>query len=222
MKKDKLLTLLDVVIENYIEKWNPVWSKFLHTLDDVKYAPSTLRKYLNLLEENGLVYQPYNSSWRLPTLEWLTTYIDTIRDDEGTWLVPVDLDTDLARNSLRYLIEKIGELADGVVCWFLDNDEYYYLGINNLLKHVSDEQDTVEAIVDFIEKKEIIESIGSQMMKKNEAYYTFIEHESVVMSCVYGKVMSNGYQWVICIIGPLRVNYKKNLAILQKIVRQYG
>jgi CubicO group peptidase (beta-lactamase class C family) len=48
---------------------NPVGSKYLHTLEEVKYAPSTLRKYLNLLEENGLVYQPYNSSGRVPTVE---------------------------------------------------------------------------------------------------------------------------------------------------------
>jgi heat-inducible transcriptional repressor len=69
MKKDKLLALLDIVVENYIEKGGPVGSKYLHTLEEVKYAPSTLRKYLNLLEENGLVYQPYNSSGRVPTVE---------------------------------------------------------------------------------------------------------------------------------------------------------
>jgi len=68
-QKDKLLQLLDVVIENYIDKGDPIGSKFLHTLDDVDYAPSTLRKYLNLLEQSGLVYQPYNSSGRIPTIE---------------------------------------------------------------------------------------------------------------------------------------------------------
>lgn len=222
MKKNKLLALLDIVVENYIEKGWPVGSKYLHTLEEVKYAPSTLRKYLNLLEENGLVYQPYNSSWRIPTVEWISSYIDAFQEESSTWLVPADLDTDMARNSLRYLIEKIGEWADGVVCGFLDNDEYYYLGVNKLLKHVSDEQETVETIVELIEKKSIVETLWSKMMKKYEAYYTFIDHEWIVMSCVYGKVSINGYNGIVCILWPLRVDYKKNLSLLTKIVKQYG
>lgn len=51
MAEDKLLSLLGVVIDNYINKGEPVGSKFLHTLDTMEYAPSTLRKYLNLLEK---------------------------------------------------------------------------------------------------------------------------------------------------------------------------
>jgi len=62
MEDEKLLSLLNIVIDHYISKGDPVGSKFLHSLKDVDYAPSTLRKYLNLLEKAGLVYQPYNSS----------------------------------------------------------------------------------------------------------------------------------------------------------------
>jgi len=38
-------------------------------LEDSEYAPSTLRKYLNQLEKAGMVYQPYNSSGRVPTVQ---------------------------------------------------------------------------------------------------------------------------------------------------------
>ena len=70
MEQDaKLLALLDVVIDTYITKGEPIGSKFLHSLNDVEYAPSTLRKYLHMLEEQGMVYQPYNSSGRIPTVQ---------------------------------------------------------------------------------------------------------------------------------------------------------
>ena len=65
----KLLALLDVLVDTYITKGEPIGSKFLHSLEDVDYAPSTLRKYLHVLEEQGMVYQPYNSSGRIPTLQ---------------------------------------------------------------------------------------------------------------------------------------------------------
>lgn len=52
MHDPKLLLLLDIVIEHYISKGDPIGSKFLHSLNDVQYAPSTLRKYLNVLEKS--------------------------------------------------------------------------------------------------------------------------------------------------------------------------
>jgi len=75
-KDDKLLALLDLVIDQYISSWDPVGSKSLNSLGSTKYAPSTLRKYLNLLEKAWFVYQPYKSSGRVPTLDWLSVYID--------------------------------------------------------------------------------------------------------------------------------------------------
>ena len=75
-KDDKLLSLLDLVVDQYISSGEPVWSKSLNSLENVEYAPSTLRKYLNLLEKSGFVYQPYNSSGRVPTVTWLSAYIE--------------------------------------------------------------------------------------------------------------------------------------------------
>jgi len=56
----------------------------LHTLEDIEYAPSTLRKYLNILEKSGMVYQPYNSSGRVPTIEGLKIYIQTYITEQET------------------------------------------------------------------------------------------------------------------------------------------
>ena len=81
MKKsnDTLLQLLHVVIDNYISKGEPIGSKFLSTMEwsEMDYAPSTLRKYLQQLESSWLVYQPYNSSGRIPTVQGLSSYLDT-------------------------------------------------------------------------------------------------------------------------------------------------
>jgi heat-inducible transcriptional repressor len=112
---NKLKQLLSVVIENYIDKGDPVGSKYLTTLEEIEYAPSTLRKYLNLLEQDGLVYQPYNSSGRIPTREGIESYLQDQMNTEHTSLAQFDFDTDLARKSLRYMVEKLGDMVDGVV-----------------------------------------------------------------------------------------------------------
>jgi len=131
MRDDKLKELLGIVIEHYITKGEPIGSKFLHSLEDSEYAPSTLRKYLNLLEKEGLLYQPYHSAGRLPTAQGLSNYIDTIlavsQDERHEEMDEVEFDLDYARNDLRSIVETLGEYMDGAVVGFLKEDEYYYL-----------------------------------------------------------------------------------------------
>lgn len=212
----KLLALLDTVIDCYLDKGEPVGSKFLNSLEAVNYAPSTLRKYLNALEKQGMVYQPYNSSGRIPTLQWLSAYLDSRLSER-----PDDLDLPLndARKGLKTLVEALGEVSDGVVVGFIRNDEYYYLGINNLLRDdMIDEYSATRTIVRFIEEKKVVAFIDKKILKNQEVYYTFVNDADTLISCVYVKVNLEGYDAVLSIVGPLRVNYKKNISILKKVL----
>lgn len=212
----KLLALLDTVIDCYLDKGEPVGSKFLNSLEAVDYAPSTLRKYLNALEKQGMVYQPYNSSGRIPTLQWLSAYLDSRLSER-----PDDFDLPLndARKGLKSLVEALGEVSDGVVVGFIRNDEYYYLGINNLLRDdMVDEYSATRTIVRFIEEKKVVAFIDKKILKNQEVYYTFVNDTDTLISCVYVKVNLEGYDAVLSIVGPLRVNYKKNISILKKVL----
>ncbi len=224
MQDPKLLELLDVVIDNYICKWDPVGSKFLHSLDEVDYAPSTLRKYLNILEKAWLVYQPYNSSGRIPTIEgfstYLTNYLKTF--DVSEW-GQQEKETKNVRKDLKHLVESLGQVVDGVIVGFLRNDEYYYLGINNLLRNdLVSEYETTRHIVRFIENKDVVKFLDTKIIKRNEIYYTFIQDKKTVISCVYAKVVINDYDCILSIIGPMRVDYKKNVKIMGKIIKSIG
>jgi transcriptional regulator of heat shock response len=224
---DTLLQILHVVIDHYITKGEPIGSKFLSTLEwaEMDYAPSTLRKYLHQLEESGMVYQPYNSSGRIPTVQWLSTYLDTFlaeltdpNSEDESDKFSFELDIELARASLRGVTENLGRMVDGVVVGFLSNDEYYFLGINNLLtEQMREEAETMRYIVDFIERKEIVDFLATKIIKRGNVYYTFAQDGDKVLSCVYTKVSINDYDAIISIIWPSRVNYKKNLTVLKKL-----
>ena len=107
---EKLLALLDIVIDNYINKWEPVGSKFLNSLEEIEDAPSTLRKHLNQLEKQWMVYQAYNSSWRIPTVDWLKLYIENyLKQMEDMQ----NLEVDNARQNMKEMVEMLGSLVDG-------------------------------------------------------------------------------------------------------------
>lgn len=216
----KLLALLDTVIETYLQKGEPVWSKFLNSLEAVDYAPSTLRKYLNILEKQGMVYQPYNSSGRIPTLQGLSAYVESTLAQSPQ---DIDLNLNSTRAELKSFVEALGEVTDGVVVGFIRNDEYYYLGINNLLRDdMIDEYSATRTIIRFIEEKKIVPFIDKKILKNGEVYYTFVKDQDTLISCVYVKISLNDYDMVLSIVGPLRVDYKKNITILKKVLETFG
>jgi hypothetical protein len=133
------------------------------------------------------------------------------------------LHLDSARQELKSLVETLGEVADGVVVGFIRNDEYYYLGINNLLRDdMIDEYSATRTIIRFIEEKKIVAFIDKKILKQREVYYTFVNDQDTLISCVYVKISLDGYDMVLSIVGPLRVNYKKNITILKKVLESLG
>lgn len=220
----KLSTLLDVVIEHYIDKGDPIGSKFLHTLEWVEYAPSTLRKYLNQLEQEWLVYQAYNSSGRIPTIEGMKAYVGNMIT-ETQLPVPVttyEFEVNSTRTGLRYLVETLSSYVDGVVTGFIRNDDYYFLGINKLLQwDLLTEWELVKYIIEFIETQGVVAVISSQMMKNHQIYHTFVQEGEKTISIMYTKVVVNDYEAILSIIGPMRSNYKQNLDVLKQFVDSY-
>jgi transcriptional regulator of heat shock response len=124
------------------------------------------------------------------------------------------------RKGLTFLVENMGGLVDGVVVGFIRNDEYYYLGINNLLRDdMVDEYQMTRNIIRFIEEKRVVKYIDGKILKRNQIYYTFIEYRDTIVSCLYAKIAVQDYDCIISIIGPTRVNYKKNVAVLRKLLQ---
>ena len=223
MNDNKLKELLAVVIDHYISKWEPIGSKFLHSLDDAIYAPSTLRKYLNILEKEWLLYQPYHSAWRIPTAQWLSSYIDTLMalpEDETTVEIDeVHFDLDYARKDLRSMVETLWEYMDGAVVGFLKEDEYYYLWLNNLLKeNLLGDMETTRYLIKFIEGKEIVQALDSKVMKKWNVYYTVLDTDEKLIAIVFTKIEINGYDAIIAVLWPARIDHKRNILLLKKFI----
>lgn len=219
----KLLELLKIVIENYISRWEPVGSKFLNSLEDITYAPSTLRKYLNELEWGWYLYQPYHSAGRLPTIKWFSNYLDDLLINEEDLSSDFNFNAKMARNSLRFIVESLWKSTDWVVVGFLKNDEYYFLWINNLITNDSlKDYETIRLLIQFIENKNIIKHLNSKMIRYNQIKYSFIKSKDKFISSLYAKINVNWYEGIITVLWPVRINYKKNMNILQKFLKAYN
>lgn len=210
--------LLELVIEYFIKEGSPVGSKFLFDADEIKMAPSTIRKYLNILEKKWLVYQPYNSSWRVPTVEWVNTYILSLLPEEHTNNI-VRINQNF---NLRWFIEQLWELVDWVAFWhFEDESDMHYLWVTQILKKVWNDIEKIIPLMEFIEKKEIISYLRKKQIEWWKINYSFVNYDWVNIALMYIKVNFEGRNAVVWILGSLRVDYKKNINILEKILEKW-
>lgn len=78
MLNDRKLRILAAVIDEYIMTGEPVSSKTISSLPDIKVSPATVRNDMALLEELGYLEQPHTSAGRIPTYSGYKLYIDKL------------------------------------------------------------------------------------------------------------------------------------------------
>jgi len=211
--------LLELVIEYYTKTWVPVGSKFLESLEQVDMAPSTIRKYLNFLEKKWLVYQPYNSAWRIPTPEGVETYLSMILSSHDNNFKPIRI---RKRFDLREFIERLGEKVDGVAFGFYENEkDVHYLWVTKLLKKVNNDLEKIIPLMDFIETKQVITYLNKKEPEKGKVNYSFVNYQGVNIVLMYIWAKFDGDDAVIWTVSSLRVDYKSNIEILETILEKW-
>jgi len=219
MLDPKILGLLELVVESYIQKGEPIGSKFLNTLNYQGWAPSTLRKYLKVLEEMDYVYQPYHSAGRVPTLKWWERYVQNVLDQVD------EAQLEMARWELKELVKALSEQIEGVVVGFVEGDEYHYLGLQNLFDFAGSVEDleVLRQIVNWLESQKVIDILSKKNIKTGKINYFFVETTGGIVSIFAIRVyLPSGKKGILAVISPVRTNYRDNLRVLKKVLQVYG
>jgi len=213
--------LLELVIEHYVKYGTPIGSKFLDKKDYIQMAPSTIRKYLNFLEKKWLVYQPYNSAWRIPTVEGVGVYIQHIlakpEAQDEKYLLNLK-----QKFNLRHFIEILWEEIDGVAFGYYENEkDMHYLGLAKVLKKVNNDLEKIIPLIDFIEKKQLITYLSNKEVEPKKINYSFVNYQWTNIVMMYIKTNFEGNNAIIWAVSSLRVDYKSNIKILQTILDKW-
>ena len=80
------LKILAAVVDNYVKTGEPVGSKTISMLPDIKVSAATVRNDMAILEELGYLEQPHTSAGRIPTFSGYRLYIEEILGQKQTGL----------------------------------------------------------------------------------------------------------------------------------------
>lgn len=209
--------LLKIIVEEYVKTALPVGSGLVAELYLKNISSATVRNYMAVLEKEGMIKQPYTSAGRVPTVEGFKYYINE-------FVLPLKSKTkkiEIKFNNIKQakeLAKKVAEISDSAVIMASSKNDLYYTGISNLFRQPEfADHNMVRGISVLIDHLD--EVIGDIYYKFNDAIEIWLGDNNPFGSDA-GVILTHwGGQnkGLIALLGPVRMNYKKNYLLMCQV-----
>jgi heat-inducible transcriptional repressor len=217
--------LLILVIESFIHSAEPVGSKFLAYEEKIGWSEATIRNDLRALEEAGYLTHPHTSAGRVPTEAGYRFYVNsmdnskiklTAKDDERLERVLVLADEH--ETVCKSAAKEAAAISQNAVIIAFNLDKIYYTGFSYLFE--KPEFINTEMVINtsrmFDQCEKCLGRFESRISRSPEIYIGS-EHPFGGYLSATAMRLNNFKEGMFVILGPMRMDYKKNLAILNKI-----
>jgi len=104
---ERKVTILKAIIRSYMETGEPVGSRTLSKLPDLKVSSATIRNEMSDLEEMGYIVQPHTSAGRIPTDKGYRFYVDEIMKEKDDALKAKDSELTEYKDLMTKRVDKL-------------------------------------------------------------------------------------------------------------------
>ncbi|MDG1950499.1 MAG: hypothetical protein P8J32_06840 [bacterium] len=216
--------ILKLLIEDYIRLAQPVGSKYLNKEYNIGVSDATVRNELAALELEGYIRAPHTSAGRIPTEQGYVYYLQHLRSKkfvlQGTPLKdmakPGESPTE---QSLKRLAKRLSELSGETALVSIDQNWTYQVGVSNLFnKPDFASMELVQGLSHVVDQfDEVMTQLYGHVPDVPKVYVgsdnPFGDQISAV---VVSYTLRNNEKGMIGLLGPLRMNYSKNIALLER------
>lgn len=221
MDKRKEL-ILYTIIKEHIKTGAPVGSGVLVEKYKLDISPATVRNEMAELEGAGYIIQPHTSAGRIPTEAAYKFYVNNLKDkklgeSEAASLKKCLKDKD--ELSFKKAAKVMAKLSANAVFWAFHRHNLYYTGLSNLFSQPEFTQTNmtydISLVIDSLE--EIIDGIFNKISEGEKVIIGSDNPFGDFCGTVLAKYKTKENIGLFGIIGPLRMNYEKNLALVKFI-----
>ncbi len=214
--------ILNTIIREHIKTGAPVGSGVLVEKYKLDISPATVRNEMAALEEEGYIAQPHTSAGRIPTEEAYNKYLANLKIRKLKDSETRDLDRFLAggneagfKNVAKVLAGKSGN----AVFWAFHKNNLFYTGISNLFKQPEFANTNliydISTIIDRVD--EIIAEIYNEIKMGEQILLGSANPFGNFCSTVMAKYKLKDNIGMFGILGPMRMDYEKNLALVKYV-----
>jgi len=223
MDKRKRL-ILDTIIKEHIKTGAPVGSGVLVDKYKLNISPATVRNEMAELESQGLIMQPYTSAGRVPTEEAYNLFLRNLSDKKLSQSEAKAFEKLLKNKdeiNLKQAAKEMARVSNNAVFWAFHRHNLYYTGISNLLSQPEFAQPhliyDISAIIDRVD--EIIDEIYDDIKYEPQILIGSENPFGNFCSTILTKYKVGENVGMFGILGPMRMNYEKNLALVKYVNR---
>ena len=224
------IEILKIIVDEYLQTWEVLGSKLLLQKYDLWVSPATVRWDMAKLEVLELVYQPYNSAWRLPTSKGLRAFVNYLMESSPEhflqqnnihlWDEKIEKLSDFTHKITFELAKNTGEIAFFILpekhivqhSWtgaFLENNhKRLWDSIFSIIKMLEDKF----SFRDFITSFPLNNWINLFIWEEN--ILPFLKNYTIILK----QVNINWNLWYIWVIWSLKMNYSFNISAVKGII----
>lgn len=213
--------LLRLIIDDYIQTAEPVGSKYLVEQYALDISPATVRNEMSLLEEEGYLRHAHTSSGRIPTekaYEWyLRGQVTKATDATKATAAFETFERETNKeSSVKSIAKRLTEISGETAIVAFDPNWSFFTGMSNLMQK-PEFHDSVPALAELVDQ---FDAVVSDMFDR-------VSHEPQVFigsHNPFGDQMTtiivrydfpNTSGGILGLVGPMRMDYARNLALLE-------
>lgn len=210
------ITILKIIVEEYIEFGGITWSKSLLKKYDIGVSSATVRNDMALLEKMWLIYQPYNSAGRLPTSAGMRVFVDYLISHLPTHLLSNSLPKDIEYDHvLQSICEELGVFA----CISEGSQVIMSYGIAEFVNknfHLGQEK-LIHIIKIFENQRLLLENLQDLPLSKKISVHFPTEHLIAEFDnlVVIRRWMDTSWEKQLTLIGSTILDYSYMFALLR-------
>lgn len=223
MLNERQVHILAAIIEQYVATAQPVASKILVDKYAFNVSPATVRNDMAALEQHGFLRQPHTSSGRVPTEDGYRLYLEQFVNKKPQKRQPTPsmqrvvrqagTPRELVRNIAKYLMKLSGETAVAS----LDTGWSHYTGISHLFsKPEFNNVETLHRLSAAVDRfDDVLKDLYGEVDNETNIWIGGENPFGRQMATVMVKYqLPNGMTGMLGLVGPLRMDYQKNIRLL--------
>ncbi|OGL95238.1 hypothetical protein A2348_02880 [Candidatus Uhrbacteria bacterium RIFOXYB12_FULL_58_10] len=217
--------ILKCIVDEFIRHAEPVGSRLVAEAYG-QVSPATIRNDMVALEDAGYIAQPHTSAGRVPTekayVYYLQHFVEARREDAEPQkrvrdaVRDMDDNDDGVRSLARTLVDLSGEMALVAI----DPRRSYYCGVANLFdKPDFGELSVVRELSRFLDRfDDVVGEVFDRVAAEPQVLIGSENPFGKDMSAVMIKCrLPNGRIGILGILGPMRMDYERNIGLMEDI-----
>ncbi|KPJ73302.1 hypothetical protein AMJ48_01885 [Parcubacteria bacterium DG_74_1] len=219
-------TILSSIVDEYINSAQPVSSKFLEKKYDFGICPASIRIEMQKLTDAGFLLQPHTSAGRIPSDKGYRFFVDELLKKEMEGLELEDWFTGEIDGTIKFiqlLTKNLALASQSLALSYFEKEKIFWKeGWEEILRKPEFKEE--DYIINFTELLASFEK-NIEDLKLNSEIKVYIGRENPFkktkdFSIISSKCCLPGdCQTIISLLGPKRMDYDRNIGLINSLTR---